>query len=169
MRWSAGISRSKLRSLACFRVAAHDLEVETQKWEYQVVDGVRQRVNVPRGERLCKLCGAGVGDELHMIAECAGYVAVRRRHAHLFEGFGGWQQVVNRQFSSADIRHFMSQEQHLVAGFLYECSQRRWQHPPAELVALVEHDGVVASEEEELIEAALAGADMFPYDLLDDL
>ncbi len=28
VRWSAGMSRCKLRALACFRVAAHDLEVE---------------------------------------------------------------------------------------------------------------------------------------------
>ena len=65
----------------------------------------------------------------------------------------------------------MSQEQHLVASFLYECSQRRWQNPPAELLAVV--DGGVeldASEAEDIIDAALgSAADLFPDDLLDDL
>ena len=70
VRWSAGMSRCKLRALACFRVAAHDLEVETRKWER--VGGAR--VSLPRAERVCKLCGVGVGDELHMIAECTAYV-----------------------------------------------------------------------------------------------
>jgi hypothetical protein len=103
-----------------------------------------------------------------MIAECSAYATVRQHHSHLFECLGGWQHVASRQLSSAEVRQFMSQEQHLVAGFMYECSQRRWQHPPPELVA--EPAGVVASEEEEIIEAAQAGAaDMFPDELLDDL
>jgi hypothetical protein len=127
--WSAGMSRSKLRTLACFRVGDHDLEIKTQKWEYQEVDGVRVRAPVPRAERLCKLCGDGVGDELHMLAECSAYAAVQQRHAPLFECLGGWQQVVNWQLSSSEVRQFMSQEQHLVAGFMYECCQRRWRDP----------------------------------------
>ena len=160
------MSRSKLRALACFRVAAHDLEVETRKWER--VDGAR--VSLSRAERLCKLCGVGVGDELHMIAECTAYAAVRQRHAHLFEDLGGWQQVVHRVVSSADMRQFMSQQQHMVAGFLYECSQRRLQNPPAALLEAVGVDDAAVEEDEEIIEAALAGADdMFPDDLLEDL
>ena len=166
VRWSASMSRCKLRTLACFRVAAHDLEVETRKWER--VGGAR--VSLPRAERVCKLCGVGVGDELHMIAECTAYAAVRQRHAHLFECLGGWQQVVHRAVSSADMRQFMSQQQHMVASFLYECSQRRWQNPPAELVEAVGDGDAAVEDDEEIIEAALAGADdMFPDDLLDDL
>ena len=58
-----------------------------------------------------------------------------------------------------------------MAAFLYECSQRRWQNPPAELLEVVVVDGadVVASEDEAIIAAALDGIDLFPDDLLDDL
>ena len=88
----------------------------------------------------------------------------------MFEFLGGWQHVVHRTVSTADVRQFMSQPQHLVAGFLYECSQRRWQNPPAELVEAVDAGDSAGEEDEEIIEAALAGADdMLPGDLLDDL
>ncbi len=152
VRRSANMSRCKLRSLASFRVAAHDLEIETQKWSHQVIDGTRVRVPLPREERLCQLCGTGVGDEKHMIAECSAYAAVRQRHSHLFGVLGGWQQVVHRAVPAADMRRFMSQDQHLVASFLYDCSQRRWQNPPAELLEAVEE-----SDDDDLINAALVG------------
>ncbi len=106
-----------------------------------------------------------------MVTECAHYAAVRQRHSHLFTCLGGWQHVVGRVVSPAEFRQFMCQEQHLVAAFLYECSQRRWQNPPAELleVVVVDGDDVVASEDEAIIAAALDGIDLFPDDLLDDL
>lgn len=171
VRWSAGMSRNKLRCLAAFRVAAHDLEIETRKWERQVVDGVRLRVPVPREDRTCQLCGVGVGDEMHMIAECTAYAAVRRRHAHLFEGLGGWNQVVSRAVSAGDMRQFMSQEQHLVAAFLYDCSRRRGRHPPAELLVAEEEeaDSEDASADD-LIDVALADlAAALPDELLDGM
>lgn len=71
-----------------------------------------------------KLCDARVGDELHMIDECVAYAAMRQRHTQ-FDFLGVWQQVVYRVVSPADMRRFMSQQQHWVAGFVYECSQRR--------------------------------------------
>ena len=49
----------------------------------------------------------------------------------------GWQHVVNPQLYSSELRQFMPQEQHLVDGFMYECSQRRWQDLPSHLVALM--------------------------------
>ncbi len=82
-------------------------------WERQVVDGVRMRVSLPRAERLCKLCEAGIGDESHVIAECVEYSAVRHRHAHLFECLGGWEHVTDVAVSVMDMRQFMSQDQHL--------------------------------------------------------
>lgn len=159
VRYSACMSRTKLRSLACFRVGAHDLEVQTLKWQ-----------GVPREDRLCKLCAAGVGDELHMVTECAGYAAVRQRHARLFECIGGWQQVVDRHVSSGEFRQFMHQPQHLVASFLYECSQRRWQNPPSELLQVVEGGELhePGSEDAAIIDAALADVvAALPDDLLD--
>lgn len=141
------------------------------KWVSQPVDGGRVRVSVPREDRCCGLCDAGVGDELHMVTECPAYAAVRQRHPHLFECLGGWQHVVNRVVSPTEFRQFMSQQQHLVAGFLYECSQRRWQNPPAELLEVVDGDlELDASEADDIIEVALgSAADLFPEDLLDDL
>ena len=61
----------------------------------------------------------------------------------------------------------MSQEQHLVAAFLSDCCLRRWDNPPPDLVE-VQSDALSsdASDEEALINAALAGSDV---DLLDDL
>jgi hypothetical protein len=159
VRWSACMPRSKLRALACFRVGAHDLEVQTLKWQ-----------GVPREDRLCTLCGSGVGDELHMVTECVHYAAVRQRHHLLFDCLGGWQHVVERSVSPAEFRQFMCQEQHLVAAFLYECSQRRWQNPPAELLEVVDGGELAASEDEAIIDAVHGNLlDLFPDDLLDDL
>lgn len=161
------MSRGKMRSLACFRLAAHDLEVETRKWERREGEGTRQRVSLPRAERLCRLCEGGVGDELHVVAECPAYAAVRRRHAHLFEDLGGWQQVVHRAVSSAELRQFMSQAQHLVAAFLSECCARRWSDPPPQLVeGQSDEGGLDTSEEEALIDAALGSSGMHSADLL---
>ena len=168
VRWSAGMSRSKLRALACFRLAAHDLEVETRKWERVPGEGAGQRVSLPRAERLCRLCESGVGDELHVVAECPAYAAVRQRHACLFEGLGGWQQVVHREVSPTELRLFMSQEQHLVAAFLSDCCARRWHDPPPQLVVGQGDEGdLESSEEEALIDAALEGSGVHADDLLE--
>jgi hypothetical protein len=99
-RWSAVMSQSKLRSLACFRLDPHDLQVEAQKWEFQEADGVRVHAPVPRAERLCRLCGEGVGDELHMLADCSAYAAVRQRHAHLLSAW-----VVGSRWSIGSYLH----------------------------------------------------------------
>ena len=133
--------------------------MQTLKWQ-----------GVPREDRLCKLCGSGVGDELHMVTECVHYAAVRQRHHLLFDCLGGWQHVVERSVSPAEFRQFMCQEQHLVAAFLYECSQRRWQNPPAELLEVVDGGELAASEDEAIIDAVHGNLlDLFPDDLLDDL
>jgi hypothetical protein len=92
----------------------------------------RVRLSIPRQERLCKLCLAGIGDEMHMITECVAYAAVRQRHSPLFDCLGGWQHVVDGQVPAYGLKQFMSQEQHQVAAFLVDCSQRRWASSPAE-------------------------------------
>lgn len=89
---------------------------------------------VPRDQRLCGLCWDGVGDEMHMVAQCDGYTAVRQRHPHLLEELGGWQQVTDQAVSSQQFRRFMHQDPVKVASFLFECSQRRWENPPDELL-----------------------------------
>jgi hypothetical protein len=131
VRYTAGMKRDRVHALSCFRLSAHFLEVETMKWA---------RPPPARSERVCGLCSAGVGDELHMLAECPGYSLVRDRHSDLFECVGGLPGLLNRSVTSEQFRSFMLQEQWRVADFLYECVQLRWENPPAYLVAPVQGD-----------------------------
>jgi len=71
---------------------------------------------------------------MHMVTQCDGYTAVRQRHPHLFEELGGWQHVTGQLVSSQQFRRFMHQDPIKVASFLFECSQRRWENPPDELL-----------------------------------
>jgi hypothetical protein len=129
------MSRAKLRALAAFRLAAHDLEVETGKWRRATAEGGRVvRIEVPRAERSCRLCGEAVGDELHMALECPCYAAVHQRHASLFTMFDGEMVMLGQQASVAQFRQWLLQDQYLIASFLYECSQRRWSDPPDDLI-----------------------------------
>ena len=36
------------------------------------------------------------GDELHIVAECGAYTAIRQAHTVLFAEFGGWLQLPRR-------------------------------------------------------------------------
>jgi hypothetical protein len=49
---------------------------------------VQSTVITARAARLCRFCQQGVGDEMHMLAECEAYDVVRRSHADLFFGLG---------------------------------------------------------------------------------
>jgi hypothetical protein len=148
-------------------LAAHDLEVETRKWESQVVEGTRVRLSIPGQERLCKLCLAGIGDEMHMITECVAYTAVQQRHSQLFGCLGGWQRVVDGHVPAYGLKQFMSQEQHLVAAFLVDCSQRRWASSPAEHLEGLD-DGASDADEDEAIVAAALGDAAYPEVVLED-
>jgi len=139
---TAGLGRERTRALSCFRLAAHNLEIETLKWQ-----------RVPRDSRICGLMG--VGDELHMVAECTCYTAIRERHQHLFEVIGGWQQVGATHINAQQFRAFMSQDQYQVAAFLHECAQRRWRDPPDELV-FTECDEPTTAHVDALAEVALS-------------
>jgi len=139
---TAGLGRERTRALSCFRLAAHDPEIETLKWQ-----------RIPRDRRICGLCLMGVGDELHMVAECTCYTAIRERHQHLFEVIGGWQQAGATQINAQQFRAFMSQDQYQVAAFLHECAQRRWRDPPDELVfAECDHRAPTAAQADALAE-----------------
>jgi len=51
----------------------------TAKWSKpQRAAGAESAVAVDRITRLCRLCQRGVGDELHILAECEEYTPVRR-------------------------------------------------------------------------------------------
>ena len=155
VRHTAGISRECVRSLASFRLSAHDLDVATAKWSRpaRAPNGAPAPAAAAndRASRLCRLCQQSVGDELHVVAECYAYTAVRQSHADLFAEFGGWLQFPRHDMSSAQFRAFMQQPQPQVAAFLRACWQRRWQTPPDEVVFAdclpPPHDAQAASEE----------------------
>lgn len=128
VRNTAGLSREHVRALASFRLCAHDLDVETCKWKKP-----RGGTMDVRADRLCRLCHQNVGDELHAVAECPEYDAIRRANAQLFDAFGGWLQFP-RELSDDQFRSFMHQPQHEVSAFLHECSQRRWKDPPVDVL-----------------------------------
>jgi len=76
-------------------------------------------------------CWSSVGDELHTVARCDGYTAVRQRHPHLFDELGGGCVGWCGPNSSAN---FMHQDPVKVALSLLECSQRRLENLPYELL-----------------------------------
>jgi hypothetical protein len=66
VRRTAGMCTSKVRALSAFRLAAHDLEVETGKC-CRVRDAATGRMRpepVPRDRRMCGFCWGVVGDEM---------------------------------------------------------------------------------------------------------
>jgi hypothetical protein len=78
VRRTAGMCRSKVRALSAFRLAAHDLEVETGKWcrVRGTATGRMRSEPVPRDRRVCGFCWDVVGDEMHMVCCCPSYAAV---------------------------------------------------------------------------------------------
>jgi hypothetical protein len=87
VRHTAPMSRESVRALASFRLGAHDLDVETAKFQSRSAGG--NAASTDCAARLCRFCQQGVGDEMHMLAECEAYDAVRRSHADLFSDCGG--------------------------------------------------------------------------------
>ena len=129
VRHTAPLSRESVRALASFRLGAHDLDVETAK--FQSRSAVGNAAGVARAARLCRfVCQHGVGDEMHMLAECEAYDAVRRSHADLFSDLGGWMDFPS-DISAAQFRAFMHQPAHQVSVFCVLVlsdagSTRRW-------------------------------------------
>jgi hypothetical protein len=107
---------------------------------------------------------------MHMITECVEYTAVRQCHSHLFDCLGGWQHVTDGRVLAHALKQFMSHEQHLVAAFLVDCSQRRWANPPAELLEGLGDGGLDVDGDAAIVAAVLAdAADLFPEGVLEDV
>ena len=158
VRHTAGMSRDRVRALASFRLGAHDLDVATAKFQPRSRVQAGAEAGTDRAARVCRLCQQGVGDELHMVAECEAYDAVRREHAELFSHFGGWAEFPG--IMSADqFRAFMLQPAPQVSAFLRDCGQRRGANPPVQVLFA---DGLSAEEAE-----ALFGSDALPPDVSD--
>ena len=96
----------------------------------------------PRSERLCTLCSQGiadsrlgsVGDEFHVVFECAEQEVPRRMHAALFESFGGWADLSPGSLSTDAMRQFMGQNARLVASFIHACAMRASEQPPDDVM-----------------------------------
>ena len=70
-------NRHHRRSLTMFRTGSHWLQIQQGRFQ-----------NIPREQRLCKLCNNGeVEDEDHMLFSCSAHATSRQRHAALFEPF----------------------------------------------------------------------------------
>ena len=74
------------RALTCLRGSAHALRVETGRWEFMTILGVRTRLE--RRERMCTVCFREVEDETHFMRRCPLYEASRVRLADELSRFG---------------------------------------------------------------------------------
>jgi hypothetical protein len=124
VRHTAGIDPEWVRSLAAFRLGAHDLEVAAGRWR-----------GVARHERVCDLCRDALGDEMHMVFDCDRYQALRQQFPDLFDPFGGWADVSSERLQSDCMLTFMHHSnQRRVAQFIHSCWRLRCRDPPDALV-----------------------------------
>ena len=102
------------------RTGAHHLAIETGRWS---------RPSVPREDRKCLYCDAGVvEDELHFLFECQAYEHIRRNYqADLFSVFSGDIPFVEAaRANPALVRRFMDSEHaSRVARYVFECVEHR--------------------------------------------
>jgi len=65
-----------------------------------------------------------------------------------------------RELTADQFRMFMHQSQHLVAAFLHDCAQRRWQDPSVDVLYA---DGLSAAEAGSLWSGGLSSEESSPY------
>jgi len=71
---TAPVPQKVLRSFIRFRLGCHGLPID-----------IGRQQSIPRSERLCTRCNAGIiGDEHHLIFTCSAVAEVRRQYLHLF-------------------------------------------------------------------------------------
>ena len=72
------VSASCMKQFLRFRMGCHRLPRDEGSWA---------RPKVPRIERVCQLCSVGaLGDEQHLVFECAELQCFREQWSHLFQG-----------------------------------------------------------------------------------
>ena len=102
------VSAACVKGLLRFRMGCHRLPRDEGSWI---------RPQVPRLDRVCRLCATGtLGDEKHLISECAELQCLRTQWAHLFQG-------------PQTMQAFMWQDDKIgVAKFVNACLQKmsRW-------------------------------------------
>ena len=83
------VSARRLRQLLRFRTGCHGLAVDALR------RNSRGRARVDRHLRLCTACNSGqVGDEQHLVFECAALQHLRDQQAHLFQPGLSMQQFM---------------------------------------------------------------------------
>ena len=97
--------------LARFRMGAHRLNVESERWKFPVI---------PRSQRICQCCNLGVvEDELHLLY-CPFYTDLRSQYNIHLRGLG---QI---DYSMRDIMNPCNYDGWLsLAGFLLACFKKR--------------------------------------------
>ena len=55
---------------------------------------IGSQTGVPRRQRLCQLCGADYGDEMHLVFECHGLADLREQFASIFQQRQTMQQFM---------------------------------------------------------------------------
>lgn len=124
VRHTAGIDPAWVRSLAAFRLGAHDLEVAVGRWR-----------ELDRQERVCSCCPGALGDERHMVFDCDRYQALRQQFPDLFDTFGGWMALDSAALPPDSMRAFMHHpNQRRVAQFVHSCWLLRCRDPPDDLM-----------------------------------
>ena len=98
------VSAKVVESLLRFRTECHGLPRD-----------IGSRTGIARCDRICTLCSAGLGDELHMVFECEQLRDLRENHAGLFCGI-------------TTMKEFMWQrDRRGVAAFVDQCLMRHEQ------------------------------------------
>ena len=65
------------------RVSSHQLEIETGR-----------AAQIPRLQRLCRLCHTGVEDEEHFVCTCPAYQSIREQYPGLFSTQPSLRQIM---------------------------------------------------------------------------
>jgi hypothetical protein len=119
----------RLHVLSCLSSCQHRfLIIGMMKWA---------RCRLFWAEHVCGNCSVGVGDELHMVAECPGYAVVRELNSALIECVGGLPGLLNRPITSEQlgVKHCRSSGKWV---FLYMTVLKSVAESPAYLMAPVQ-------------------------------
>ena len=87
--WSAAsplklpLTHAAMQRFLRFRTTCHGLPKD-----------IGSQTGVPRRQRLCQLCGADYGDEMHLVFECHGLADLRKQFASIFQERQTMQQFM---------------------------------------------------------------------------
>ena len=77
------LTATSMQRILRFRTGCHGLPRD-----------IGSQQGVPRQDRICQLCGSGVGDEMHLVFECEALQDLRVSFAPLFQRAATMQQFM---------------------------------------------------------------------------